>query len=89
METEMVDRFYATYSKKDGPKIVTVRCIKRGKTLFVPERMMRSWRCREILETAVAAVDQAIEYATDEADIKWMDECKRELAMWKALRKTL
>ena len=89
LKAEMVDRFYATYTKKTGPKIVKVRCSQRGKTLFVPERMMRSWRCRKLCETPIEAADEAIEYAVDEYDIKWMDECKKELAMWKALRKTL
>ena len=51
-----VKRFYVSYSSKSGAKVVVLRALQYGKTLFVPQSFTRRWRARDIFPTPADAI---------------------------------
>ena len=51
-----VKRFYVSYSSKSGAKVVILRALQHGKTLFVPQSFTRRWRTRDIFLTPADAI---------------------------------
>jgi len=51
-----VKGFYVSYSSKSGAKVVVLRALQHGKTLFVPQSFTRRWRARDIFPTPADAI---------------------------------
>ena len=62
-------------------KVLTVRCLKKGKTVYVPLGHVSAWGKKDLYDTPREAIEPRLEIAKEEEEPtpKWAAECRAEI----------